>query len=216
MATVVLWIRGYSSSSNAVILVRELAGAASYETATWFASAGKGSIVVGRANASWTPPPPETTNIPWHLRLEQLGSSDDAVGSRFDFNHLGFHLMGDTNSQRVVLGGTSTAFNAELESIPVPSWFLILLTQVAPAIWFRARCRLAHRPAPCTCLNCGYDLHATPQRCPECGRVLKGIQVHTRERFRLRPLDGTATGLGGSTGGLIAESWELNVESISP
>jgi hypothetical protein len=54
-------------------------------------------------------------------------------------------------------------------ALVVPCWFLIVMTTLAPGLWLRRRLlrrrfRLAGR-----CSNCGYDLRATVDRCPECG-----------------------------------------------
>jgi hypothetical protein len=49
-----------------------------------------------------------------------------------------------------------------------PVWLLILLSGIGPA-WSWAR--YYRRPRPGLCARCGYDLRATPQRCPECGAV---------------------------------------------
>ncbi len=56
-------------------------------------------------------------------------------------------------------------------SIGAPIWLPIILASLLPArrVWkfVRHRNRLsAHR-----CTTCGYDLRATPHRCPECGAV---------------------------------------------
>ena len=54
--------------------------------------------------------------------------------------------------------------------VAAPWWFVMLATAVLPARasykWRRGR--RARRGA---CANCGYDLYATPERCPECGVV---------------------------------------------
>lgn len=53
----------------------------------------------------------------------------------------------------------------------VPHWALAAITWVPPLIaWRRAR-RKTNDTADGTraCANCGYDLRATPGRCPECG-----------------------------------------------
>ena len=58
--------------------------------------------------------------------------------------------------------------NPGLWRVAVPHWFLFLATSVLPAMWIRNRLR---RPSPGICTRCGYDLRATPDRCPECGTV---------------------------------------------
>jgi hypothetical protein len=44
----------------------------------------------------------------------------------------------------------------------------LLLSAVASA-WLVARAWKLRRPIPGLCRRCGYDLRATPDRCPECG-----------------------------------------------
>ena len=55
----------------------------------------------------------------------------------------------------------------EAAMIAVPFWFLLLLTLVTPLV----RWRLSGPHAAGLCRDCGYDLRATPERCPECGAV---------------------------------------------
>lgn len=65
----------------------------------------------------------------------------------------------------------------ELQSI---DWLAIAVTGILPLIWVAsvARSRLAEvkareRLGKGICPNCGYDLRATPNRCPECGTIAK-------------------------------------------
>ena len=71
-------------------------------------------------------------------------------------------------------GGTSIlgiAFEKDRQSVnlTVPLSVLTLLLAIAPAAagWRRWR----RRPPAGHCRQCGYDLRATPDRCPECGAV---------------------------------------------
>ena len=48
---------------------------------------------------------------------------------------------------------------------------LFLLSLVIPCRLALRRWRRRRQPVPGLCCNCGYDLRATPQRCPECGEI---------------------------------------------
>ena len=52
-------------------------------------------------------------------------------------------------------------------SVTVPYWFLAAAAGALPAV--RLSRRLRHRRLHEQCRACGYDLRATPRRCPECG-----------------------------------------------
>jgi len=57
-------------------------------------------------------------------------------------------------------------WDMHLQELIVPHWFVLMLT-VCPAVLLVYR--HAKRPREGHCAKCGYDLRASPQRCPECG-----------------------------------------------
>ena len=74
-------------------------------------------------------------------------------------------------------GGTLVgAFNADigdLSRVAILPWWAVItpltLTAILPAMSLATSIRRRHWTAHGRCRNCGYDLRATPDRCPECG-----------------------------------------------
>jgi hypothetical protein len=79
------------------------------------------------------------------------------------WNRLGFNIF---------YGGMATAFSDEMQNgIAFPAWLPTVLFLIVPALWFRRALKNRRRHRIGLCPHCGYDIRATPQRCPECGRV---------------------------------------------
>ncbi|HVT88443.1 MAG TPA: hypothetical protein VHD56_06290 [Tepidisphaeraceae bacterium] len=51
----------------------------------------------------------------------------------------------------------------------IPDWFFALIFSVIPAVWLMGALQVRRRIKSGRCPICGYDLRATPDRCPECG-----------------------------------------------
>lgn len=55
-------------------------------------------------------------------------------------------------------------------SVRFPFWLIILPLLIWPALAVVTGSRRRRRTAALQCFHCGYDMRATPDRCPECGR----------------------------------------------
>jgi hypothetical protein len=62
--------------------------------------------------------------------------------------------------------------SSRLGAIWFPHWFAALVFAILPALRLRSILRTRRRIRLGLCPQCGYDLRASPDRCPECGHVL--------------------------------------------
>jgi hypothetical protein len=65
--------------------------------------------------------------------------------------------------------------------IGVPFWFIELLGVIPLGIGLRQLLAAQRRGRTGFCARCGYDLRATPSRCPECGAMRDWRRVHTTD-----------------------------------
>jgi len=95
-----------------------------------------------------------------------------AVGVRFCSRPAQFILNPSSTGMRLSPGEVMGPMTVSGWRYVDVSWWLPAVTgALLPAwwVWRRAREQRAMRKAKGLCLRCGYDLRATPGRCPECG-----------------------------------------------
>lgn len=65
---------------------------------------------------------------------------------------------------------------AYYRNLAVPTWLLLLISAILPALWtiitFRAVRRRRRAARLHLCPHCSYDLRASTDRCPECGTLI--------------------------------------------
>ena len=99
----------------------------------------------------------EYKRLKWRSRrAEEFPVTDDQPLSRWGFI---WQLIDEQNA-----GHRGLAFAASL-----PWWLMLLLCSVPLDLRFASWMRRRRRPHRQLCPSCGYDLRATPDKCPECG-----------------------------------------------
>ena len=106
----------------------------------------------------------------------------------FDWMHFGFARSTQANVrvrlrvpdpalQRALLSPVDriTPWLPPDQFVIIPYWPLALFCALPMIAWGIRRLRRAHRMSRGLCPSCGYDLRATPDRCPECGSLSPGI-----------------------------------------
>jgi hypothetical protein len=83
-------------------------------------------------------------------------------GDVFDWNYPKFQV------RHVNTSGPYSG--ADAWRIISPAWLLCVVFAIVPTHWLVMRHR-AKRGREACCVTCGYDLRATPDRCPECGTM---------------------------------------------
>jgi len=108
----------------------------------------------------WPPPEPPSGEWDslWHYHRYKARSS---MQTRYD------HAWSWSYGHAIVGSDESWVFVVRV-------WSLILLTSIIPILWIIPHLIRRRAIAKGCCKQCGYDLRATPDRCPECGAVVTG------------------------------------------
>jgi len=97
--------------------------------------------------------------IPWGMWLWEFENMSNATGTGWSWRRFGFAAAA-WDAAYVQQQSPNRVRLAVL-----PDWFLIVMLAIFPLsrLWRQSRQRHRH-----VCRECGYDLRATPDKCPEC------------------------------------------------
>jgi hypothetical protein len=159
VASVILWVRSYFVGH----LIRHI-GPDVIPHRSYFISSTTGGLSLSIYEQTWKDPavgggryPPGFSFERWDSRAEPFiwpsGTSANALGFAAEHKSLG---------------------EGEDYTLVVPYYALTLALLAPPLVWWVRFRRRARAAAGLRCAGCGYDLRATPDRCPECGRAANG------------------------------------------
>jgi hypothetical protein len=170
VAAVVLFVRATFSSD---VFVRRLFNDKGERVGDVSVFSWRGSVVVqvGRMErpaageaAAREPAPRPADYDRWHRR--PATSPMDPWSARFA--GFGYAEYGYTFGPSVGAYAPTSVYN---RVVMVPWYAIILATAVAPVLRLRRTLTRRRRDRRAACRACGYDLRATPGRCPECGTL---------------------------------------------
>lgn len=159
--TAVFWVRGY--------YIRDSIGYSTLHEGMWHHTGldfSNGGVFFSSAHVSTKYVNPSQPAPPLGLRF---GSGRNTAPTfLIGWSHYGFFSFSSNMYPDDPNGGVP------FSQAGVPYWFLILMFGVLPVLWISSRSRRMRRGRVGLCRQCGYDLRASPERCPECGASVTG------------------------------------------
>jgi hypothetical protein len=169
VAVVVLWVRSYSGSdyvSRGKLLSSDPEAVRSRAHEVRFT---RGVICLEASETTYYPhghPVPAAPADPVaHWGYGRLGPGHLRSGDLPENSPWGLGFS-------VYEGASGASFYDEHTSgLSFPAWLPAAAFAAPPLLWAARRIKGRRRRRTGLCLECGYDLRATPGRCPECGAV---------------------------------------------
>jgi hypothetical protein len=147
IAMLALWVRSYWVNDYVAFSGTDEDGAELSVASVW--GSNRGALSVYRVGGAWT-----TTRVVWRSPPAKV-----SVGPLTWWQRLGFGY------RYYSYGGTITG--------GVPHAVPVALFVCLPVFWMSRRRQKWRRVNRGLCPSCGYDLRASPERCPECGTPAK-------------------------------------------
>lgn len=193
LAVVVAWVRSYAAE-DALLVGRETIGGTRWTRQTYglFVSRGLVGLQVSTISNSTsrrfsaTGLPSRKLSYDWRSRSKSPPPQWEHESAPRD----GWEELGFSHRRSYVLAGLSSW------RVTAPLWSVLAAAVAIPAmLWaaaHRLRCGRRRGRNGGYCPACGYDLRATPDRCPECGA--NGAYAAAPDRAAHRTGDGEGAG----------------------
>jgi len=158
LMVIALWVRSYWLSDN------------------WVRDAPSARMGVGSAlgriawrHVSYTPGMPVQFNgAPGYQVIKVTSPASVSVATPGSWSFAGFR---GSHYQMAVGRPPAPSWAITIDEFTLPLWAPALASGVLPALWLLLWAHRRRRRTAGCCPRCGYDLRATPDRCPECGAV---------------------------------------------
>jgi hypothetical protein len=181
VAACVLWVRSYSVQDSVLWVCSPDTADGSVDLRTYAVVTVRGGVGFGRERNNYTAAMLRDDGFePGTFRKRVLKPAKWTVAPTHRYVSIDFESTTPYSTSRMMRwAGPWPAFEAQWKKQPlqqfdvsaqrlaIPYWLAAVVTAVLPVA--RAARRLWRTPLPGHCRRCGYDLRATPGRCPECG-----------------------------------------------
>jgi len=160
---IVLWVRSYYRFDR---IIHRSANNVHYAEADDEAKSWKGHLSYEHELRELDEPPDPLT-YPVGFGVDSGDVAEHgllALSSQLGHHWLGFGYLRDSK-------GSLPPFRLTRFQLIIPHWAVAFAFALLPARWGLLRRRDGHRRKHGLCRSCGYDIRATPERCPECGAV---------------------------------------------
>jgi hypothetical protein len=161
VAVLVLWLRGRSAVDHGW-LVLQATGPPAFDENGLVVWSARGQLFIAWLRGEWVMS--GTIGSPGsHRGLWLWASAESELHERVTWRPV--PSVGGV--QRELSWGGFGASQGHITAVTVPHWSAALLLATLPAARLYRRVRGPSKPGLCSA--CGYNLRATPDRCPECG-----------------------------------------------
>ena len=169
-----LWVRSYFAS-DAATYARDRVSADGYKRFNYLLISHRGQLVFLVSSQDFRPLPPGVAGrMADEYRRHTSGGVFDVHRHNLSPPYMmpagGWWVRRGFSHSHFGAPQTPTIYN-EQSQFTAPHWAAVAAAGLLPAAYAAHRGRARRKERPGVCRSCGYDLRATPGRCPECGVV---------------------------------------------